>query len=97
MTNENKDSRSCTNCKYFIKHYVKNKTYFYAIDCGHCGNFKLPRNKRSNCPFVNDCVRWEQTEEIDSADEIGQIKTAIVNMQKHLEDITSILTIMKSD
>ena len=97
MAEEKEDKQTCKNCKYFVQHYVKFKTYFHAIDCGHCGNFKISRVKRRSRLFANSCEQWEQADATANADTVQQIKNAVLKMQNRLDDIASLLSFMQPE
>ena len=94
MLNENDKTPSCKDCKYFVQHYVRFKTNFHELNCGHCVNYKIPRNKKQSLP-PNGCNKWEQAEKPKNADTVEQIKNAVSSMQKQLDSIASVLSYIK--
>lgn len=59
----NTESKSCKNCKFFIQHYAKRKTYLQKIECAHCGGKRLTANEKRNFPFLCGCESWEPLEQ----------------------------------
>ena len=86
--------RACTNCKFYVAHYVIISTKLHAID-GHCINDKLyyPRKKNTRAPH-EDCGYWESDEKVKS-ERRESIKRVLSNIEAHLSDIKSILEIDK--
>ncbi len=53
----------CKTCKYFLQHYIRYKTSFHKIFCGHCTNIDVKAYKRQKFPYISGCNKWEQAEE----------------------------------
>jgi len=76
---------SCTDCKYFARHYIKFKYKFYKTDCGQCVNCAIKKSERKKHAVKLDaCEFWEQTEQ-NANDE--EIETLLVETEKNLRKL----------
>lgn len=85
--------KSCTNCKYYIEHYVCSmSTQFFPIG-GHCVNTALnPPHKRKRYELHDNCEHWEINDSVKEKRK-KSIEEVLRSMEKHLSDIKSILEI----
>ena len=83
--------KSCSNCKFFILHYIIDRTRFKGINCGHCYNRRLSGKTNRNFPFLTGCEKWEPDEENKIERKQDIIKT-IEQMCERLDHIEQILT-----
>lgn len=86
---EQKD-KTCKNCKYYLEHYIINRTYFSAIG-GHCINDTLIQmRKRDKYRLQENCEYWEDNTDVKTKRR-KNIEDVLVNIEKHLSEISHIL------
>ncbi len=90
------NDKTCENCKYFIKHYIKaaNIRLQHPYGLGHCTNANMQKRISRKIVLVNlICDFWEPEE--DKAEQKKfSISKEISEIKSRLDDITLIL---KSD
>ena len=76
------NEKSCTNCKYYVQYYIKNRLKFSKISHGHCS--KNIRKKLVLCKF------WE---DIETKKEYRKkkIKEMLSDMTESLNQIALVL------
>lgn len=80
--------RSCTNCKFFIQHYVRRINYLQKANCGQCTiRRQMSFKELMKFPFAGGCDKWEPVEQ--------KIKTQ-EQMYRELEEIYSKLQVLIS-
>lgn len=83
-------NQGCTNCIYFVQHYVIIGSSFHTACCGHCTNKELTPKDRRSFPFTNGCELWAINKE-KKAERTEIIENIIKEMEKHLNEIKQIL------
>ena len=87
------DKKDCTNCKYYIEHYVFSITSEFRPIGGHCTNRTLNYPRKKNRGELQDnCEYWEINKEV-KAKRRKTIKEVLRSMETHLLHIRRILDI----
>ncbi len=90
---DEKQEKCCKNCRYFLQHYVKGKTYstyFSAVECGHCICGDVSNKDRKTVPNVKNCIFWEPGE-IQKEERKESILSVLRSMAAHIRQIAFIL------
>ena len=82
------EEKSCENCRYYVKHYRKDKLRYKEVNCGHC-------SERMNKKLVL-CDKWESADILKEERKLS-IKKALINMSERLDEIALILNDGETD
>ena len=80
------EAKSCRNCRYYLKHYIKKNTKYQPIQFGHCANQNNPKRTKS----VEVCELWENNE-IKMEERRKAIDEVLRDIEKHLSEMAMIL------
>lgn len=89
-TKENKTT--CSNCKYFKRHYVVSATgLFSAIGTGHCANADIKRNLSDKHTLKNEgCDLWQPYELQKLRVQYG-IEQYLIRISETIDNILAVL------
>lgn len=91
MINKDETEKSCYNCKYFKKHYVKDNTQYHWVACGACYNREFTINdRRKKFPYYVACDKWEAIEN-DFHQRKQSIEEVLRTMADHIDQMLQIL------
>ena len=80
--------KKCENCKYFVAHYAKGKSFFKRISVGHCTRVNIYLRK---VVLHNDCCdKWESNGGEKEAQK-ESLKEVIKSIRTSLNYIENIL------
>ena len=57
---ETTKEKTCEDCRFYLKHYIKRPYGFTPINCGHCVNDHF--NVRSKPTLRENCEYWQPAE-----------------------------------
>lgn len=88
---ENQIEQKCSNCKFYIAHYIKRFSQLIEIN-GHCVNEEWEKiNRRNNHRLHDNCPFWEH--EISKIEERREsIEDTVRFMKSRLDEMLFILT-----
>lgn len=84
MKQHDTKEKTCENCRYYLKHYVKSRTGFYPTVNGHCIHDKNKSMIPVPCRFWEDIV-------IQKEERLSTIKAAVISMATDLKQISLVL------
>lgn len=90
-TTKNEPDRTCSNCKYFKRHYVVSASRFMPLNEGHCGNASQKRKTGDVRTTKNaGCQLW-QPRESEKPKQRYCLELLLQSVDKRLEEILAVL------
>jgi len=86
--------KSCLNCEYFSRFYVKKLNKLQPIMDGICTKRKLCAKEKKQIPFLSECEEWAQDEARTQRKQA--VTESIQEMKNRLDDIALLLIDDKS-
>ncbi len=80
-----KSNKNCTDCKYFLRHYIWITNHFTPINCGNCTKH-IGKMFYKRFPLDNACENWESGETLKTEQET-KIKDTLIKMSERIKDI----------
>ena len=82
------DEKTCENCKFFRRYYVRYRLRFFVCDTGLCMRYR--KKKMLEHPFKDSCSRWEIKED-DEEWRKELAPRAILAVYERLEELAALL------
>ena len=85
MENETQNQKTCQNCKFYLQHYIKRATMYYALHSGHCVN-----RRNRTMAICESCGLWEDAA-VKNEKRKQTIYECLKSMAKRVDEIAMIL------
>lgn len=88
--NEEPTMKTCENCRFFRRHYVKRSDRFVAVEFGHCASGEMRFNRHLQYRKIVNCALWEMAEE--KLSEETTVKKLLEEIEEKLTNVKYLLT-----